>query len=161
MKYLKYILIGIILLVVVFFGRGLITSSIEYDGEVVINKPAKECWAVMSDASRISEWLPSIQKMELVSGEPQTVGAVSTIYVSENGNEMTMQETITEVVDNERMAMTYTMDFMNMVYEMNLKEVDGQTTITTHSVTEGNGLFPKAMVAWPLWFVWPTVFYSR
>lgn len=147
MKYLKYLLYVVVILVVIFFGNGMITPSISYENEVVVNKSVTEVWAVMEDDSRISEWLPVIDRIEPVSGEPGTVGAVSNIYVNENGEEMVMQETITAKTPNAHMAMTFTMDFMNMDYDMKLVEKEGKTHITTTSTTIGNGMFSKSILS--------------
>lgn len=147
MKYLKYLLYAVLALVVIFLGKGLLTPSISYDCEVTVNKPAAEAWAVMSDESRLTEWLEGYKKGELVSGEKNTVGAVSNIYVEENGEEMVMQETITALEPNQRMTMTFTMDFMNMDYEIAIEEKDGMTTIRTKSLVTGNGLMNKSIVS--------------
>ncbi len=147
MKILKYLFIIIAALVALFFGNGMFTENVSYENEVTVNKSAAEVWAIMEDDSRISEWLTVIDRMELVSGEAGTVGAVSNIYVTENGEEMVMQETITAVTPEERIAMTFTMDFMNMEYEMELTEMDGKTKITSRSVTTGNSLVAKSIIA--------------
>lgn len=130
-----------------FFGNGLLTPSVTYENEVIVNKSSAESWAVMADDSRISEWLPVIDRLELVSGEPGTVGAVSTIYVIENGEEMTMQETITAIEPQAHMAMTFTMDFMNMEYEMYMTEKDGKTHIRTKSISTGNGIIAQSIIS--------------
>lgn len=147
MKILKYLLILIVVLVLFFIGKGLLTPSISYDCEVTIDKPASETWAVMSDETKITDWIKGFKKSELVSGTPNTVGAVSKMYIEENGQEMVMEETITAVKPNELMAMTFTMDFMNMDYEMQLSEKDGKTHIKTKSKTTGNGIFAKSIVS--------------
>ena len=66
MKFLKYLLIIIVLLAIIFFGKGFLTPAVSYESEVIVNKPVKEAWSVMSDESRVSEWLKGITKMELV-----------------------------------------------------------------------------------------------
>ncbi|WP_422359710.1 SRPBCC family protein [Reichenbachiella sp.] len=147
MKYLKYLLYVVLALVVVFLGKGLMTPSIAYECEVTVNKPAAEAWAVMSDESRLAEWLEGYKNGELVSGEKNTVGAVSNIYVEENGEEMVMQETITAIEPNRLMAMTFTMDFMNMDYQITLEEKDGQTIVRTQSLVTGNGLMNQSVVS--------------
>ena len=147
MKYLKYLLIIIALIAIIFFGKGFLTPVVSYESEVVVNKPVKETWAVMSDESRISEWLKGIKKMELVSGTENAVGAVSKIYFEENGEEMVMEETITAIKPNEHIAMTFTMDFMNMDYEMNLTDEDGKTRILSKSETTGNGIMAKSILS--------------
>ena len=147
MKYVKYLLYLIVILVIVFFGNGLFTPIIIYENEVLVNKPVAQAWAVMQDESRISEWLTVIDRIEPVSGEPSTVGAVSNIYVIENGEEMVMQETITAIELHKHMAMTFTMDFMNMDYEMYMSEKDGKTLIHTKSTTIGNGIISKSILS--------------
>lgn len=147
MKIVKYVLIVIGVLVVIFLSAGLIRPEITYDSEVMINKPVEEVWAVMQDESRISEWLKEVKRIEHVSGEPGTVGAVSKIYVDQGGEEMFMTETITAQKEQEMMAMTFTMDFMDMDYEMHLEASDGKTKVSSHSETKGNGLFAKSLLA--------------
>lgn len=147
MKYLKYPLYLIAILLIIFFGNGLITSSITYENKVEVNKPVAEVWAVMQDQSRVSEWLTVIERVEHVSGTPGTVGAVSHIYVNENGEEMMMEETITAMVPKEHMAMTFTMDFMDMDYAMYMTEVDGVTKLRTTSTTVGNGIFAQSIIS--------------
>ncbi len=147
MKYLKYLLGLILLVVIIFFGKGLLTPSISYENEIVVNKSAAESWAVMSDESKLSQWIKEVKKIELVSGTANTVGAVSNVYVDDGGQEMVMKETITKMTPNELMAMTFTMDFMDMDYEMHMKEEGGKTTITSKSTTTGNGIFAKSMLS--------------
>lgn len=147
MKILKYLLLLILLLIVLFFAKGLLTPSVSYESQVVVDKSAKEAWAVMSDETNLPKWLDGFKKAELVSGTPNTVGAVSKIYIEEGGKEMVMQETITAAKPYELMAMDFTMDFMDMAYEMHLQEKDGKTTMTSKSTTTGNGLFAKSMVS--------------
>jgi len=147
MKILKYLIGFIAILIIAFFVKGLLTPTVEYDCKVMVNKPADESWAVMSDISKMPEWLKGFKKTELVSGTANTVGAVSKIYIEENGKEMVMEETINEIKLNELLNMTFTMDFMNMNYEMKLKEEEGRTHILTKSTTTGNGLIAKSIVS--------------
>lgn len=147
MKYVKYILIAIILLVIIFIGRGLLTPSVSYDSEVVANKPVKESWAVMTDESNLPKWIKGFIKSELKSGTANTVGAISDVYVDDHGKEMVMKETITSVEPNDHLAMSFEMDFMKMDYMMVFEEKNGQTRITTRSKTEGNNMLAKSLIS--------------
>ena len=147
MKYLKIILSIIVLLAIIFFGNGLRSPTISYQNEIVVNKSAIEVWTVMADPTKMGEWLPGFIRIEPVSGVPGTVGAVSQLYFIEDGQEMVIEETITKVIPNEEMAMTFTMDFMNMDYEIFFNEDNGQTKILSNSITEGNGLFAKSILS--------------
>jgi len=147
MKILKIIL-GLLLLLILFLvGKGLMTPSVEYDCEVTVNKPAAESWAVMSDSERLPDWIDGFIRTEHVSGEMNTVGAVSNVYVDQGGQEAMMKETINAITPNEHLDMTFTMDFMDMDYKIDMAEKDGQTQIRSSSVTRGNGLFAKIMVS--------------
>lgn len=148
MKILMYILGFLFLLVLLFFIRGLITPSIYYESKVTINKSAAEVWNVMSDESRISEWIEGIQSTEHISGPENQVGAVSKIYFDQGGKLETMQETITELQENKRIAMDFTMDFMDMEYSMDLTEENGKTLLLSKTKTVGNSFFAKAMISW-------------
>lgn len=147
MKFIKYLLIAIAVLALLFIGKGIITPSISYESEVTVDKSAKEAWAVMSDESKLPKWIKGFKKTELVSGTANTEGAVSNVYIEENGQEMVMQETITKMTPEEHLAMSFSMDFMNMDYEMFLKEENGKTNIRTVSKNMGNGFLAKSIVS--------------
>ena len=147
MKYLKYILGFIAILVVGFFLMGIIKPQLAYDCEVIVEKPANESWAVVQDEEKMSEWLPGFQKIEQVSGTPGTVGAVSMVYFDNDGQQMSIKETITEIVPNESISMTFEDDFMNMDYKMSLTSIDGKTKISSSTTAVGNGTISKSIMA--------------
>jgi len=126
---------------------GLYTTSVLYECEVTVDKPAKEAWAVMQDESKVSEWISGYQKTEHLSGTPGTKGAVSNVYVVDQGQETVMKETITAIIPNKLMSMSFAMDFMDMNYEMRLQEKGNSTIIKTKSNTFGNGIFAKSILA--------------
>ena len=96
----------------------------------------------------MSGWLPGFVKSEPVSGTPGTVGAVANVHFNENGTETVIKETVTSLVPNEKLGMTFSVeDFMDMEYEISTREVDGKTTMTSKTTTVGNGLISKSIVA--------------
>ena len=146
MKYLKYILGGIGVLFIVFLALGLIKPEIAYNCEISIDKPLAESWAVTQDEEKLKEWLPTIQRIEHVSGTPGTVGAVSNVYFDNNGEVVAIRETITDIVENESISMTYENDFMEMDYTLKMKAVDGKTQINSSTTAVGNGMFAKSLM---------------
>ena len=147
MKFLKILLGAIVLLALLFFGNGILNPSVSYGAEVTVDKPIKEAWAVMTDESRISDWLKDIKSIKHISGEKNTIGAVTEYTVEDNGTEMTMQETITSIQPNDHIAMTFTMDIMDMDYQVSFTEKEGKTNIRSKSVTTGNGIFMRSMLS--------------
>jgi len=85
MKYLKYILGILAILVIVFFLLGLIKPELSYECEITVDKSLAESWAVSQDEGKMSDWLPGFQKVEPVSGTPGTVGAVADVYFITDG----------------------------------------------------------------------------
>ena len=130
-----------------FLLLGIVKPEVSYECEIVVEKSLVESWAVLQDEEKMSEWLPGFQKIEHVRGVPGTVGAVSNVYFDTDGQEMKLQETITDILPNESISMTYTSDFMNMDYKLNMNSVDGFTKIKSWSKTVGNGMFSKSIMA--------------
>lgn len=148
MKYLKYILGIIALLGVLFIAKGFLTPNITYSSEIVVNKPAKEAWAVMNDESKTAQWLKGIKKQEHVSGEKGQVGGVTKYTFEENGQESIMVETIKALRPNEHIAMDFVMeDVMEMDYQMDTSTKDGKTHIKSSTTVRGLGMFMRSMVS--------------
>jgi len=148
MKYLKYLLGIILLLVLLFIGKGFLTPSISYGSTITVDKPLKEAWAVMNDESKITEWLKGITKVEHVSGEKGTVGAVTKYTFEENGQQSDVVETIKSISPEESITMDFVMeDVMEMDYKVEFAEKEGKTQIKSSTVTKGVGLFMRSMVS--------------
>ena len=148
MKYLKYVLGIIALLGVLFIAKGFLTPSISYTSEIVVNKQAKEAWAVMNDESKTSQWLKGIKKQEHISGEKGKVGGVTKYTFEENGEESIMEETIKALRPNEHIAMDFVMEgVMEMDYKMDSSEKNGKTHIKSSTTVKGIGLFMRSMVS--------------
>ena len=148
MKYLKYILGIIALLGILFIAKGFLIPNITYSSEIVVNKPAKEAWAVMNDESKTAQWLKGIKKQEHVSGEKGQVGGVTKYTFEENGQESIMVETIKALRPNEHIAMDFVMeDVMEMDYQMDTSTKDGKTHIKSSTTVRGLGMFMRSMVS--------------
>lgn len=147
MKFLKYTLVIILLLVVGFFALGMINSELTYECEVMVDKSSEESWALIQDEEKMSEWLAGFQKVEHVSGIPGTVGAVSLVHFDNEGQQMSIKETITEIIPNSSISMTFEDEFMNMDYQLSISEMDGKTKILTLTKAVGNGMVSKSLMA--------------
>lgn len=146
MKYLKYILGILVILVIAFFLLGLIKPELTYECEIMVDKPLAESWAVSQDEEKMSDWLDGFQKIENVSGTPGTVGAISDVYFTTDGQEMTIRETITDIVPDQSISMVFTSDFMDMEYKLTMNSVDGKTKISSSTTCEGNGMVSKSLI---------------
>ncbi len=149
MKYLKYILITLLVLFFLFITLGFITPSITYSSEISVDKPLKEAWAVMNDPDKTSEWLKDIKKKEIIGGKEGTVGAMTKYTFGDaNGNESQIVETIKEIDPFNYVVMDFVMEgAMTMHYKVNFEEKDGETVIKSATTTEGDGMFMRSLMS--------------
>lgn len=145
MKYIKYIVGIMVLLVLIYILIGVIKPTLDYENEIIVDKPVAEAWAVTQDEEKMSEWLTGYQKIEHISGTPGTVGAVSDMHFVENGKNTVIRETITEIVPEKSISMTFENDFMDMDYTMTIAPENGNSKINSYTTVEGNGIFAKPM----------------
>lgn len=146
MKYLKYTLGILTILIIGFFLLGLIKSDLSYECEVMVDKPLNESWAVSQDETKMSDWLDGFQRIEQVSGSPGKVGAVADVYFVTEGQEMIIRETITGIIPNKSISMIFTSDFMDMDYTLSMEAVDGKTKINSITNCKGNGMASKSLI---------------
>ena len=149
MKVLKYVLVTILGLVVLFFAVGLIKSSVSYGAEITVNKPVKEAWAVAEDPTKYDQWLEGFQSMELIEGEYGKVGSKYRIIVKPNdgAEEFEMIETLISKEDFDHITMHFDSEFMDFEQTVNYDEKDGMTVVSTDSKVMGKGIMTRSMFA--------------
>ena len=148
MKYLKYILGIIILLVLIFIAKGFLTPTISYTSEIVVDKSIEEAWEVMNDESKTSQWLKGITNIKHVSGTKGTVGAVTEYTFEEDGQKSIILETIKSIIPKKQITMDFLMEgVMFMDYKMDLIEESGKTIIKSSTIANGIGMFMRSMVS--------------
>lgn len=147
MKYLKIAAIILSLLVGVFLLIGVITPTIEYDCQIAVDKPVQESWDVIQDPNKMSEWMTGFKSFEHVSGEPGQVGSVSNVTFDTNGSEVVIKETITQIIPNHSIAMTFENEMMEMDYVLEIKGDGDHSEIRTRTLVEGDGIITKSFIA--------------
>ena len=148
MKYLKYLLGLFAVIALLFIGKVILTPSLSYNSEIIVNQSINEAWAVMNDESKISQWLKGIKAVEHISGKKGAVGAVTKYTFVEDGQESTVLETIKVIRANEHITMDFVMEgVMVMNYQVDFTAKDGKTHIKSSTVTKGIGMFMRSMVS--------------
>jgi len=149
MKILKYILIAIGLLIVIFLLIGFLNPSVHYGYTITVDKPIEEAWAVSEDASKYDQWLEGFQSMELISGERGQVGSKYKVIVHPgDGKEaFEMIETVVSREINDHISMDFASDMMDFKQTISFSESEGTTTVATDSEVMAKGIFMRAMFA--------------
>ena len=149
MKILKYILIILIGLTVLFFAMGFIKPTLNYGHEITVNKSLKEAWAVSTDGSKTTQWIDGLKSEELISGEHGAVGSKYKIIVNPGGEEedFEMVETIVAKKDFDHMKMRFDSDLVDFEQTMTFGEKDGKAIIKTESTVNAKGLVMRSLFA--------------
>ena len=74
-KALKYISIGVVIILLAFLSIGLLHPSIEYINSVEIDATVEEVFDVFTDESLASEWLIGYKGYEILEGAPHVPGS--------------------------------------------------------------------------------------
>ncbi len=146
-KVIKILLSIILLLFIVFILAGLVKPAVEYTNEITVDRPLEEVWIKFNDLDQLQEWIPEIISISALEETADKLGSKYEMVVEDHGNKMTMIETITEYVVNEKVALRF--DAGNMI-KTDLHEFTGSgnsTTITSSHVCKGDNYIHKCMFA--------------
>ena len=149
MKILKYALIAVAVLILLFFAMGLFNSSVSYGSKITVDKDVKEAWAVAEDDSKYAQWLEGFQSIELLEGEYGEVGSKYKVVVKpgEDEENFEMIETVVSKKDFDHIEMHFDSDMMDFEQIMLFTETDGKASIETKSKVMGKGLMMRSMFA--------------
>lgn len=119
----------------------------KYSVKVDIDKPVEDAWEVLMDESRMGEWLEGYKGMELIEGEPLTVGSKHKMIFEENGQEMTFTETVTAIEPLKEFSFDFDHDMMSSNIQMTLESTGAASTrITNRTKFAANGFFINLMM---------------
>ncbi len=149
MKFLKYLLITIVVLVLAFFSLGLIYPVVDYGSEIVVSKSIEEAWAVSEDQSKYHLWLEGFQSMELIEGEFGEFGSKYKVIVNpgEGQPDFEMIETLISREDYDHINMHFDSDMMDFEQLITFSETEEGVSIKTESKVIGKGMMMQSMFA--------------
>jgi uncharacterized protein YndB with AHSA1/START domain len=141
-------LVGIILFLVAgFFAIGLLNPSLSQETRVEINKPRAIVWAYFTDQSKMKEWMANVKTIERISGEPLTSGSKFKMIFEENGDEIVMTETMTEVKENEAFAFILENEVMHAEDKITFIDKGDKTELVENNTFVGGNLFWRSLFA--------------
>lgn len=145
MKALKITGIVLTIIVVVFFGIGLIVPSYEYDSTIEVNAPVEKCWSIFNDVTKMNQWLKGFESLTLKSGDSLKVGSVYEIVVTDSDHRMVMSEKITEVNAPKKISYQLNNDVLRSDFSFSF-DGTSPTKITSHYKVTGNNIAWKSIL---------------
>ena len=147
-KKLLLALLGIIvLLAVCFLAIGWLNPSLAMETRVEINKPRSVVWKYFVGQNNLKEWLPNVKSIENIRGEPMTAGSKFKMTFEENGSEIVMTETMTEVKENEVFAFVLENEVIRADERITFIDKGDKTELVENSTLVGGNIVWRALFA--------------
>jgi uncharacterized protein YndB with AHSA1/START domain len=137
----------ILILGAIFLAAGVIIPELEYETDIVIDRPLDTTFVLFNDESRLQEWLTTIKDIEHVSGAPKKPGFVRKYYTEDRGRRFEIEETLIEFVPNEKVVIQFVAGGMSKDNTV-LFASDGDKTKITHlALARGSSHIDRCMFA--------------
>ena len=133
MKAIKIIVTVLIIIIVLFFGTGLVVKESSYSVEVSIDKPLSETFAKFNDMSSMKEWIPEFDSVETVDLKEGITGSIYNITVDNNGEKIVMREKVLAYVKDEKVALYFDMEGVIKTDDFTFKRDGSKTIIVLNS----------------------------
>jgi uncharacterized protein YndB with AHSA1/START domain len=75
--------------------------------DTLLERPREEVWRAFDNRENLPKWQPSVVRVEPRSGVSGQVGAVSRLFVEENGHDLVLTEKVTGRRELEELLSTY------------------------------------------------------
>ncbi|NNE66745.1 MAG: SRPBCC family protein [Pyrinomonadaceae bacterium] len=147
-KILGILFLLILAAVVVFFAPGVLSGDLENETRVVVNRPKDHVWKKFEDESKMGEWLEGFKGMELIEGEPKTVGSKFRVTFESGGEEIVMTETMTAYDDGEHFAFDLENDAMFSSIDFRLVDKGLSTEVVQKEKYRGQNVFWHSLFYW-------------
>lgn len=148
MRILKWLGGILVVLILVFLGVGIITPNFSYENKVTVKAPVERAYSVFVDESNVNKWMPTLRKIENVSGAPLEVGSKWKLIFDEEGETIEVLEEMTAIDTNERFAFNLdTEPFLGTV-DIRFTAIDSTTSeIKATTTVDGKNMIWKSVMA--------------
>lgn len=145
MKVLKYIIAFILLLALIFVLTGVFVPTFTYTTSVQVEAPVEKVWEVFTDQTKLGNWMEGFKEIKTISGSPEEVGSKHELTIVQNGEEMKILETVTDVEQNRLYAFDLESDFLNATTKITFEPLGEATRIVATNVVSGHGPLKKTL----------------
>ncbi len=146
MKFLKWLLIVIAVLVLGFFGAGLVQPEQEIEFEMEIDKPVMQVYTNLLNPLIAKDWMEGLERVEQISGIPGFPGSELDMVFVQNGEQMIVHERFVKNVPGKGFTIDYSSDAIQGTIETTLTKSGKGTTLHFKNSYVGNNLFWRSMM---------------
>ncbi len=135
----------VILLLLTFFGFGLVVPSYQYQVDIVIDQPKETSFSYFRHYDFMGEWVEGFEDVNVLEGDGYSEGSVNELYFIEDGKEKVAIETIVLHEDPDRVEIQIAYDRYVDDVEVVFKERNNHTRITAIHTISGTNVFWKTI----------------
>lgn len=143
--FFKWASLALLAVVLLYTLLVFVVGPVTYETRFEVDRPLADVWAVFHDETRLKDWLPGLQSIETVEGEPMTVGSRYRLTFVEEGSEVVMYETVTSVVPEREFAFLLTHEIVDSDITVSFEDLDGRTAVVTRNEVRGKGVLKPLM----------------
>lgn len=116
------------------------------DLEIRVDCPVEHTWQTFCNVDLMQEWVQGFLSVEILEGEPETVGSKHRLLFQEGKRQVELIQTVTAFDPNERFAFTATTKGMRNACETTFAADGEGTVIRSSNQFFADGFFFKLMM---------------
>jgi len=151
MKTIKFILIFISIVFIVFITTGLFVKQTEYDVQVTVNKPIAEVFEAFNNKEVTKNWVSDLKKVDTVNVNMGKIGSEFRLLINNQGQDLKISEKVMAYVPNEKVTLFYDAENMLKTNDYIFEESNGNTTIKLHTTCSSESYIMACMYPYFEW----------
>ena len=144
-KFMKYVGITLLVIILVFFSLGLFVPSVSYESKVVVNKPVETSFGVFTNALKLEDWITGLKGIGWISGNQNEIGSKWKFIITRNGTAYEMVQTLDGFKTNELFAFKTDNDLFTNQADVKFINKGTSTEIIATSRLNGNNIFWRSV----------------
>lgn len=144
MKFLRYFIMILLVLMGLFLLIGLLKKEINYSVETIVDRPINLVWEKFNDEDITMEYIPEIEKITRLKELPGMVGT-TTKYKMGGSRPMDIVETVRSYEEGKHISLEFDATGMTKLDTYNFSDFGGKTKISSTHKIKGDGIMTNAM----------------
>jgi uncharacterized protein YndB with AHSA1/START domain len=142
---LKYIGIGIVVVILSFIAMGLLHPTIEYESRTEIKAPIEKTFSLFNDTALMKNWMPGFSSITNISGNANEVGSKWKLVLVQKEEVYNMTETVTAFEKNKQFAFDMDNDVLVSNNNIAFSGDSTKTIIVAKTKVKGKNIFFRSM----------------
>ncbi len=145
MKILKYSIITILVLFLVFISIGILNPTFTYESRIEVNASPQKCWQIFTSQEKMKDWMLDLEEVKLLSGEEGQPGSEYEFTFRQNDEVIIVREKVAEIRKGEFYAFDLKAEILEARTEVAFENNGETTVIHSKTVAEANDMITRSL----------------